>query len=120
MGRRAHRLRSSLTAFPADEPPGLHLALAFDVDEPHRLGDEVVAQQLPGRPRDLDLVRTPGRLHATRHVHRVAPEVVEKSAAPDHACHDGAGADPDPESEVAPGTARAGAVLHLESEAGKR
>jgi hypothetical protein len=56
---RAHAARSSLTAVPADEPPGLHLALAFHVDEPHWLRDEVVAQQLPGGAGDLDLVRYP-------------------------------------------------------------
>jgi hypothetical protein len=46
----------ALTTVPADEPPGFHIALAFHVDEPHRLRDEVVAQELPGRTRDLDLV----------------------------------------------------------------
>src|SRR5215213_6345145 len=107
----------ALTAIPADESPGLHLAFAFHVDEPDRLGDEVGAQQLPGRTRDLDLVRCPVRLHAARHVHRVAPEVVEEAAASDHASHDRAGADPDPEPEVALRQACAGAVLHLWREA---
>ena len=46
----------ALMTVSADEPPGLHVALAFHVDEPHRLRDEVVAQELPGRTRDLDLV----------------------------------------------------------------
>ena len=49
-------LAPALTTVPADEPPGLHVALAFHVDESHRLRDEVVAQKLPGRTRDLDLV----------------------------------------------------------------
>src|SRR5215211_8830017 len=49
-------LAPALTTVPADEPPGLHVPLAFHVDEPHRLRDEVVAQELPGRTRDLDLV----------------------------------------------------------------
>jgi release factor glutamine methyltransferase len=49
--------RTELTTIPADEAPGLHLTLAFHVDEPQRLGQELVAQQLPGRTRDLDLVR---------------------------------------------------------------
>jgi hypothetical protein len=49
-------LAPALTTVPADQPPGLHLALAFHVDEPHRLGDEVVAQELTGRTCDLDLV----------------------------------------------------------------
>jgi hypothetical protein len=49
-------LAPALTTVPADEPPGLHVALAFHVNEPHRLRDEVVAQELPGRTRDLDLV----------------------------------------------------------------
>ena len=46
----------ALMTVSADEPPRLHVALAFYVDEPHRLRDEVVAQELPGRTRDLDLV----------------------------------------------------------------
>jgi nucleoside-diphosphate-sugar epimerase len=41
------------------DPPGLHLALALHVDEPHWLRDEVVAQQLPGGASDLDFVRNP-------------------------------------------------------------
>jgi hypothetical protein len=49
-------LAPALTTLPADEPPGLHVALAFHEDEPHRLRDEVVAHELPGRTRDLDLV----------------------------------------------------------------
>jgi release factor glutamine methyltransferase len=51
--------RTDLTAIPSDEPPGLHLTLALHVDEPQSLGRELVAQQLPGRTRDLDLVRGP-------------------------------------------------------------
>ena len=46
----------ALMTVSADEPPRLHVALAFYIDEPHRLRDEVVAQELPGRTRDLDLV----------------------------------------------------------------
>jgi len=46
----------ALVTVSADEPPGFHVALAFHVDEPYRLSDEVVAQELPGRTRDLDLV----------------------------------------------------------------
>jgi hypothetical protein len=52
----ANALTSPLMTVSADEPPGLHVALAFYVDEPYRLRDEVVAQELPGRTRDLDLV----------------------------------------------------------------
>jgi NUDIX domain-containing protein len=49
-------LAPALKTVPAGQPPGLHLALAFHADEPHRLGDEVVTQELPGRTADLDLV----------------------------------------------------------------
>ena len=47
---------AALMSVSADEPPGLHVALAFDVDEPGRLGEEVVGQELPGGTGDLDLV----------------------------------------------------------------
>jgi hypothetical protein len=46
----------ALMTVSADDPPGFHVALALHVDEPYRLRDEVVAQELPGRTRDLDLV----------------------------------------------------------------
>ena len=49
-------LAPALKTVPADQPPGLHVALAFHLDEPHRLRDKVVAQELPGRTGDLDLV----------------------------------------------------------------
>src|SRR5829696_1230307 len=49
-------LAPALTTVPAHETPGLHFTLAFHLYEPHRLRDEVLAQELPGRTRDLDLV----------------------------------------------------------------
>src|SRR5207247_6886403 len=70
------------------EVPGLDLAFAFDRDRPHRGPDEFVLEQLLRRPRDLDPPRGPVRLHATRGVHRVAPEVVQKPLPPYHAGDD--------------------------------
>src|SRR5918995_6588740 len=100
-----------------DEPPRLDLALALHLDETERLGEEVVAQALPGRARDLDLVRHAVRLHATRHVDGVAPQVVEEASPPDHAGDHGTGADADPKSEVASvGEARLRALEHVEPE----
>src|SRR5688572_17615794 len=115
----AHRPRARLTAVRAYEPPRLDLALPLHVHEPDRLGDEVVAQELPGRARDLNLVRRPVRFHPARHVHRVAPQVVEETATPDHASHDRPGADADAQSHVVGGAvAEAGfrALAHLERE----
>ena len=83
-----------------DEAPRFHLALALHVDQPDRLDHEVVAQELPSRPRDLDLVRCSVRLHPAGHVHRVAPEVVEEAPTPDDAGHDRPGADADAEPQV--------------------
>jgi hypothetical protein len=49
-------LAPALTTVSTDESPGFYVALAFHVDQPHWLCDEVVAQQLPGRTGDLNLV----------------------------------------------------------------
>ena len=107
----------------ADEPPGLDRALALHVDEPDRLGHEVVAQELPRRARDLDLVGGPVRLHPARHVHRVAPQVVEETAASDHSGHDRPRADADAQAQVvlgALGKTALRAPAHLERQPGQR
>ena len=58
----------------------------------------------------------PLRLHPTRHVHRVAPEVVQEALASDDAGHDRPGVDPDPEleAEVADGVVRPHGLAHVE------
>src|SRR5688572_10703154 len=81
----------------ADEAPRLDLPLALHLYEPERLDYEVVSQKLEGRARDLDRVGRPVRLHPARHVHGVAPQVVEEPAAPDHSGHDRPRADADAE-----------------------
>src|SRR5918994_450419 len=81
------RTLPALTAARTHEPPGFDRALALHLDEPQWLGGEVVAQELPGRASDLDRVGGPMGLHPARHVHGIAPEVVEEAAAPDHAGH---------------------------------
>ena len=62
------------------------------------------------------------RLHAARHVHRVAPQVVEEAAAADHAGHDRARADADAQPEIAAialGEAGLRALAQLERETGE-
>src|SRR5204862_7959692 len=70
-----------------DEVPGLDLALALDRDRPPRLADEIVLEQLLRCPGDLDPPRGPVRLHPTRGIDRVAPEVVQEPLPADYAGH---------------------------------
>jgi hypothetical protein len=70
-----------------DEVPGLDLAFALDRDSSPGLADELACEQVFRRSGDLDPARGPVRLHPTRDVHRIAPEVLEESLPPDHAGH---------------------------------
>src|SRR5829696_52146 len=88
--RRAARARTH-------EVPGLDVALALDRDRAPCLELELAAEQLVRRARDLDPPRRAVGLHSAGHVHRVAPEVVQEPLAANHAGHDGARVDPDPE-----------------------
>src|SRR6185503_15860290 len=67
--------------FPAPpvEVPGL--------DGAPPLQDELVLEELVGRPRDLDAARRALCLHPPRDVHGIAPQVVEEALPPDDARH---------------------------------
>ena len=56
-----------------DQVPGLHLALALDVDRSPTLAHELVVQQLVRRPGHLDFAGRPVALDPACRVHGVAP-----------------------------------------------
>src|SRR6476620_623226 len=84
---------------PTDQVPRLHLGLALERDDSPLLADEGVVEQVLRGTLDLDPAGGSVRLHATRRVHGVAPEVVEESLATDHPGDDGARVDPDAQLE---------------------
>ena len=105
-----------------DQVPGVHDALALDVDVAALLEQERVIEALIDVLRHLNSTLDVRGLHPRRDVDRVAPHVVEELARPDHPGDHGSGRQADPQRHLpALRILQIGdGVGHVQGEAGQR
>ena len=94
------RREQGLSSLPSQHVPNLQLIAPFYFDRTLGLADEFIPDQSEGVAGDLDALTLSLRFHATRNVHGITPEVIDKFLAADDAGHHRTGIDTDAKREL--------------------
>src|SRR4051794_37972714 len=87
--------------FRLSQEPRLHRTLPLYLNRRSRFQEELILQPLICRLGYLNFTGLPGCLHPRRHIHSIAPHIIEELASPNHASYDRTAGDADTDRDVA-------------------